>query len=345
MKALVKTHPGPGNVELIDIPEPKIRPDVGVKIEVKYTGICGTDLHVYHDTFKNYPPVTLGHEFSGVVVEVGSAVQRVKPGDRVAVNPSTAVVCGSCEYCLQGYYMFCPIRRGMGHGVNGAFTKYVAVREDQVYPLPDHVSLEEAALAEPLACAVQAIEELTDLHAGDVVLLSGPGPIGMLCLQLLTAKGCRVIVAGTGQDRMRLRLALRLGASLAVDVTAEDLQAIVLRETGGLGVDAAVECAGAGASVVACLEAVRRLGKHIQVGIIGKDVTLPFDTVLYKQLQVVGTLAHSQKTWARVIKLLHQRKLALTETVTHRLPLSRWKEAFELCERKQGLKVFLSYDE
>ncbi|TBL70865.1 zinc-dependent alcohol dehydrogenase [Paenibacillus thalictri] len=345
MKALVKTEPGPGHVELVDIPEPACRPDIGVKIEVKYTGICGTDLHVLHDTFKNYPPVTLGHEFSGVVVEVGSEVRRVKSGDRVAVNPSTAVVCGTCEYCLQGYYMFCPIRRGMGHGVNGAFTKYVAVREDQVYKLPDHVTLEEAALAEPLACAVQAIEELTDLHAGDVVLLSGPGPIGMLCLQLLAAKGCRVIVAGTSQDRLRLDMALRLGASLAVDVTAEDLQQIVLRETGGIGVDAAVECAGAGPSVLACLNAVKRLGRHIQVGIIGKEVTLPFDTILYKQLQVVGTLAHSQKTWVRVIKLLNQQKLPLTDTITHKLPLSRWQEAFDLCERKQGLKVFLSYDE
>jgi L-iditol 2-dehydrogenase len=345
VKAIVKVQQGPGQVKRIDIPEPVCQPDIGVKIEVKFAGICGTDLHVYHDTFKNYPPVTLGHEFSGVIVEVGSKVQRVKVGDRVAVNPSTAVVCGTCEYCLQGYYMFCPIRRGMGHGVNGAFTKYVAVRDDQVYTLPQHVSLEEAALAEPLACAVQAIEELTDLHAGDVVLLSGPGPIGMLCLQLLTAKGCRVIVAGTGQDQLRLEMALRLGASMAIDVTAEDLQQIVLRETGGLGVDAAVECAGAGASVVACLNAVKRLGKHIQVGIVGREVTLPFDTILYKQLQVVGTLAHSQKTWVRVIKLLHQRKLALTETITHRLPMSRWEEAFELCERKQGLKVFLMYDE
>ncbi|NHN34086.1 zinc-dependent alcohol dehydrogenase [Paenibacillus agricola] len=345
MKAIVKVQPGAGHVKRVDIPEPICQPDVGVKIEVKFAGICGTDLHVYHDTFKNYPPVTLGHEFSGVVVEVGSAVQRVKVGDRVAVNPSTAVVCGQCEYCLQGYYMFCSIRRGMGHGVNGAFTKYVAVREDQVYALPDYVSLEEAALAEPLACAVQAIEELTDLHAGDVVLLSGPGPIGMLCLLLLRAKGCRVIVAGTGQDQLRLEMALRLGASIAVNVMAEDLQSIILRETNGLGVDAVVECAGAGASVLSCLNAVKRLGTYIQVGIIGKEVTLPFDTILYKQLKLVGTLAHSQKTWVRVIKLLHQQKLALAEMITHRLPMSRWEEAFELCEQKQGLKVFLTYDE
>ena len=344
MKALVKTKPGPGNVELIEVGEPDCPPN-GVKIAVKYTGICGTDLHVYHDTFKNYPPVILGHEFSGTVIEVGQEVKRIQIGDRVTVLPSSAVVCGKCDQCRQGYYMFCPIRRGMGHGVNGSFTKNVVVREDQVYPLADEISFEEAAVSEAFAAAVQAIEELTAFDVGDVVLLSGPGPIGLLCLQLLVRKGCRVIVAGTAQDKKRLELAQKLGASVIVDVMEHNLQEVIERETSGIGVDIAVECAGAAASVTACLNAVKKRGKYVQVGIIGREITLNFDLILFKQLQVYGTVGHSLKTWERVMRILRQRDINLASIITHTYPLSRWREAFELCETKQGAKVLIFYDE
>ncbi|MGG3449121.1 zinc-dependent alcohol dehydrogenase [Domibacillus aminovorans] len=343
MDALLKTKYGVGNVELLTVPEPEC-PDDGVKIDVAYTGICGTDLHIYHETFKSYPPVIMGHEFSGVIAEVGKNVTKVKTGDRVAVLGSTAVTCGSCEYCQTGYYMFCKDRRGMGHGVNGSFTKYTVVREDMVYKIPDSVSLEEAALSEPLACAVQAIEELTTIQVGDTVLLSGPGPIGLICLSLLAMKGCKIIVAGTSADATRLELAKELGADIVVDVINEDLQAIVLKETNGKGVDVTVECAGAGPSVSSCLSALKQRGKHIQVGIAGKEITLDFDTVLYKQLQVFGSLAHSMTTWERVMNILEQKKINLAPIITHKLPLTEWKNAFELCEQKQCGKVLLSHN-
>src|SRR6516162_5801033 len=127
MKALVKYAKGEGNVDVREVEEPLCGDDQ-VKLEIGFCGVCGTDLHVYHDTFRNYPPVILGHEFSGVVREVGREVKNVRAGDRVTVCPASAVVCGSCEYCRQGYYMFCPVRRGMGHGVNGSFTQYAVVR-------------------------------------------------------------------------------------------------------------------------------------------------------------------------------------------------------------------------
>ncbi|UUZ84700.1 alcohol dehydrogenase catalytic domain-containing protein [Paenibacillus sp. P26] len=190
MKALMKMKPGHGNVQIHPMEEPACT-DQTVKIEVHYTGICGTDLHILHDTFKNYPPVVLGHEFSGIVTETGKDIKRLRVGDRVTVLPSTAVTCGECSYCRQGFYMFCPDRRGMGHGVHGSFTKYVVVREDMVYSVPDHVPLEVAALSEPLACVVSALEELAQLQAGDQVLISGPGPIGLLCLTPLAGRGRR----------------------------------------------------------------------------------------------------------------------------------------------------------
>lgn len=345
MKALVKTKAGQGNVELMDVPEPSCSSAKDVKIEVKFTGICGTDLHVYYDHFKNYPPVILGHEFSGIVAEVGEAVKNIRAGDRVTVLPSIAVICGSCEYCRSGFYNFCSIRRGMGHGVNGSFTKYVIVREEMVYKIPDFLTLEEAALSEPFACAVQAMEELTCINAGDVVLLSGPGPIGLLCLQLLLAHKCKIIVSGTSIDEQRLKLAKDLGADLVIDVIKENLVTLIDKETNGKGVDVAIEAAGAAPSVANCLISLKKMGKYIQVGLIGKEIAFNMDYIFYKQLQLYGSLGHSYKTWDRVMRIYEQRKIDLKPLITHKLPLSRWREGFDICEKKQGVKILISYDE
>jgi len=344
MKAVVKVKPGHGNVELLDVKEPSCIPGT-VKIEVKYAGICGTDQHIYHDTYKSNPPVILGHEFSGIVNEVGEGVRRFKVGDRVTVLPSTAVTCGDCIHCRTGNYMFCSDRKSMGSGIDGGFTKFVVVREDMVYKIPDHLSLEEAALTEPLACAVKAIEELTTIQVGDSVLLSGPGPIGLICLALLRMKGCKVIVAGTDIDAKRLEIAKQLGADFTVNVTNEDLHDVISRETDGRGVDVAVECAGVGPSIASCMREVKKRGKYIQVGIVGRDITVNFDTILYKQLQVFASYAHSIDTFDRVMKIWNQNKICLQPVITHKLPISRWKEAFDICEAKIGGKVLLTYDE
>src|SRR3954447_24742413 len=118
MKALVKYAPGEGNLDIMDVEDP-VCGETQVKVEIAFCGVCGTDIHVMHDTFRNYPPVILGHEFSGTVVETGSSVSTAKTGERVTVLGATAVTCGHCEYCRTGYFIFCKNRRGMGHGVNG----------------------------------------------------------------------------------------------------------------------------------------------------------------------------------------------------------------------------------
>lgn len=343
MKALVKTKAGLGNLVIEEMPEPTLT-DGQVMVEVKYTGICGTDLHIYHDTFKNYPPVILGHEFSGIVTDTSPSVNNVKVGDKVTVLGSTARTCGACSFCKTGYYMFCPSRRGMGHGVNGSFTKYVAVREDMVYKLSNNVPLEEAALAEPLACAVQAIEELTTIQVGDTVLLSGPGPIGLICLSLLALKGCKIIVAGTSADTLRLEIAKELGADIVIDVVKEDLAELIEIETNGIGVDVTIDCSGSGMAINDSFKMLKERGKHIQVGIVGKKVTLDYDQILYKQLQLFGSLAHSIKTWDKVIQILEQRKINLAPIITHKLSITKWEEAFKMCEDKTCGKVLLSHD-
>ncbi|WP_408008410.1 zinc-binding dehydrogenase [Pseudalkalibacillus sp. A8] len=339
----MKTKSGFGNMELLDIPEP-VCGATEIKIKVHYSGICGTDLHIYHDSYKNYPPVVIGHEFSGEVVESGKNVNHIHSGDHVMVLPSIAWICKKCMYCKQGYYMFCSERRSIGSGVHGSFTEYVVVNEEMVFKVPPNLSLQEAALAEPLACAVQAIEELTEIHTGDWVLLSGPGPIGLICLSLLVAKGCNVMVTGTTQDEKRLQIARELGANAVIDVFTEDIEEIVREKTSGLGVDIAVECSGAPSAVNTSLQSLKKMGKYIQVGIIGSEVEMDMDTILYKQLQLFGSYAHSMKTWDKIKKILSLNAVHLKPIITDVLPLSAWERAFEICEAKECGKVLLYYD-
>jgi L-iditol 2-dehydrogenase len=341
MKAVVKFKKGPGNVELRDMPEPKCSDDK-VIIEIAHCGICGTDLHVFHDTFRNYPPVIMGHEFSGKVVDMGKKVKRVKVGDTCSVLGATAVQCGECEYCERGEFMFCPNRRGMGHGVHGAFTKYTVARADQLFAVPPGLSLEHAALVEPLSVAVHVVEEIADFGLGDVVLLSGPGPIGLLCMKMLAAHGLKVIVAGLNEDKLRLDLALKYGAEEIVKVDKEDLQEVIKDQTRGKGVALAIECAGAESSARNCLEALMPLGNYVQVGHFGKDLNVPWDLIAFRQLRVHGSVGYTKATWHRTMKILGQGKLDLSDVITHRMGLEDWRKGFELMERKQAVKVLLN---
>ena len=341
MKAVVKYDKGPGNVALRDMPDPTCDKDK-VIIEIAHCGICGTDLHVYHDTFRNFPPVILGHEFSGKVVETGKNVSSIKVGDAFSVLGATAIQCGKCEYCEQGEFMFCQNRRGMGHGVNGAFTSYAAVRPDQLFSIPEGVPMEHAALAEPLAVAVHVVEEIANFKLGDTVLLSGPGPIGLLCLKMLASHGLRVIVAGTSEDEMRLQMATSYGAAKVVKVDLESLAGVVDEETSGKGVALAIECAGAEGSVRNCMQSLMPLGHYVQVGHFGKDLVLPWDLVAFRQLRINGSVGYTKATWRQTMKILGQQIVGLSDVITHRLMLDDWKKGFDLMEQKQAIKILLN---
>lgn len=340
MEALIKYDKGPGHVALMEVPEPRCE-NHQVILEVNCCGICGTDLHVYNDTFRNYPPVILGHEFAGKIVEIGSGVSGINRSDSFAVLGATAVICGHCTYCRNGEFMFCGERRGMGHGVNGAFAKYVVVRPDQLFRLPPHVTMQEGALVEPLAAAVHAVCEIARFQLGDVVLLSGPGPIGLLCLKLLVAQGIKTIVAGTSDDQLRLDKADGYGAARIVKVDEDDLVSIIAEETGGKGVDLAIECAGAAGSVRNCLHALRPLGHYVQVGHFGDDLSVPWDFVAFKQLTISGSVGYTRDTWHQTLQILEQGRLNVREVITHELSLTDWRVGFDLSEQKKAVKVLL----
>src|SRR5215204_1342294 len=178
MQAVMKTARGEGNVALRELSQP--RPGPGqVLLAVRAAGICGTDLHIYHDEFPTQPPVVLGHELAGEVMATGDGVTGVAPGDRVTTE-TYFHLCGSCRFCRGGQPNLCPERRSIGSGVNGGFAPYVVVPERNLHHLPEGLTFQEAALTEPLACVVHGALELPKVTAGDVAVVAGPGAIGLL---------------------------------------------------------------------------------------------------------------------------------------------------------------------
>lgn len=342
MKALIKTQKGIGNVQLQDIEEP-VCFDREIKVEIKYAGLCGTDLHVYNDTFKNYPPVILGHELAGIVVQVGREIHSFQSGDRVALLGSNKIICGMCEFCKTGYYMFCKNRRGMGHGTNGGFTKYVCVREGMAFKIPDSMPLEEASILEAFASSVQAVEEVASLDASSTVLISGPGPIGLMCLLLTAKKGLKTYVSGTAEDSRRLCIAEELGG-IPVNIDQENIAERIQNDTCGRGVDVVFECSGAGAAIASCLDLVRPMGSLVQLGLGATNVSLNMEKVVHKRLKILGSVGHSMNTWEIMMRMLKNTRYDLSKIISHKLPLSKWDEAFDLMRKKQALKIVLYYD-
>lgn len=198
MRALAKVKSGYDNMELIEMEELKVYGD-RVKIKVAYSGICGSDLHTFKGEYSKKIPVVLGHEFSGVVVEVGQDVRKIKAGDRVT-SETTFETCGACIYCQTKDYNLCSSREGIGTQIDGSFSEFILSREESVHILPDNVSLLSASLTEPLACCVHSALEKTTIFKNDIVLIFGPGPIGILLAQVIKSQGAYVVLAGIGMS-------------------------------------------------------------------------------------------------------------------------------------------------
>lgn len=340
MKAVMKTAKGIGHIEVKDIPEPEPASNE-VKIKVIAAGVCGTDIHIYYDEYPlTRPPVVMGHELSGEVVDYGEKVRGLNIGDRVT-SETYASVCGKCEYCRTGNPNLCPERRSIGSSVNGAFTRYLVTRKENIHKLPAGIDVTSACLCEPLACCVHGIMEKTCIHAGDTVVISGPGPIGLLSVQIVKAEGGVPVVLGTAKDKDRLQLAERLGARAAVNVEKEDPVGVVKGITDGYGADVVLECAGKQASAKMCLKLVRKMGKYTQMGLFGKPISIDFEKIAYKELEVTGFFAQVPSAWKKALKLLGQGKVNLKPLVSHILPITEWEKAFEIVENRKGLKVLL----
>jgi L-iditol 2-dehydrogenase len=341
MKAVMKVEPGYDKMLLKTIPELEVQKNQ-VKIKVAYTGICGTDIHTFTGQYKNsQTPVVLGHEFSGIVVEVGEDVTKIKVGDKVT-SETTFVTCGECDYCLEKDYNLCAHRKGIGTQINGSFAEYVISREESVHVLPDAVDLKAAALTEPLACCVHAALEKTVVKKEDKVLIFGPGPIGLLQAQVVKAQGAFVILAGITKDQKRLELAKSLGIDVTVDIQNESLEEIVLTYTKGYGVDKLFECSGAVQALNQGLPLVKKKGTFVQVGIFSEKLNLlDQESIIQREITYIGTRSQKPSSWHIALKLLEEKKINTEKMITKIVPLDYWRQGFEAVLSGNEIKVLV----
>lgn len=339
MKAVVKVAPGEGNVELKDIPEPFPGPGE-VMIRVEAAGICGSDIHIRHGDIQipMRPPFVIGHEFAGVIESVGEGVGRWSIGERVTAENSRTV-CGHCRHCATGDYNLCKERLATGYAFDGAFARYCVVPDYRVHRLPDNVDFISGALSDPSACAFHAVHDLTGVDAGDLVLITGPGPMGLFCTQYVKANGGRVILTGLPRDRSRLSLGVELGADHTVVNGEDDLAGLVGSLSGGEGVDTVLECSGAQTAAQTGISLVRRQGKYTQVGIFGGPVTVDLAQLVYKEIRMTGSFSQKFLAWEAAIRLCSQGKIKARPLVTDVLRLEQWEEGFERFESGEAIKV------
>lgn len=339
MKALVKTKPGFGNLELLDQPNPSPKADE-VKIKVHYAGICGTDVHTYEGHYKVNFPVTLGHEFAGEIIEVGENVENLKVGDRVT-SETTFYICGECEYCQTKDYNLCNHRKGLGTQQNGGFTQYLVARAESVHILPNNVSYRSAAMTEPLACAYHAVSKI-EVSQGDIAVIMGPGPIGLLVAQVVKSKGATVIITGLDNDKERLEKAQELNLDHIVNIQHNDLKQYVNDITNGYGANIVLECSGAVPAARQGLDILRKKGSYVQIGIF-KDPEIPFDLdkIIQKEIRVVGSRSQKPADWKPSLQLLSSGAVNAETLVTTELDITQWDEGYQHIKGGDGIKVLL----
>jgi L-iditol 2-dehydrogenase len=346
MKALIKYAPGVGNVGVRDIPVPE--PEANeLLIQVKYCGICGTDLHIYADEFPNDPPVVMGHEYCGTVVQVGDAVaDEWTVGERVVGELHTGA-CGVCELCLAGKPHICPHKLALGSRHNGAFAEYLALPAWLAHKVPDGVPWEVAGVTEPFAIAAHCVVERGGTPfrwRGATVLITGSATMGLMSTIWASRLGAnQVIVSGTELDvEVRFPLALEMGATRAVNVQREDLAQAVHDLTGGLGVDAWIECSGAGAAIASGLELVKKTGVVVLIGLVGPEtIPVPWNTLLYKELDLVGCFSSPPSSWQKALAVEAEEAAKLRKLVTHILPLDQWERGFAMMQSGEAVKILV----
>ncbi|KAJ2987866.1 hypothetical protein NUW58_g4273 [Xylaria curta] len=331
MRAL--RYHGPKDLRLELLPEPKCGP-TQVKIQPAFVGICGTDLHEYHSqTFipkhgephelsNETAPVTLGHELSGTIIEIGSEVPNsadLKVGDRVAVFP--LLYCRTCLPCKDGYLNCCVKKGFIGLSGSGGLGDFLCVQPEAVFKLADNISLELGALVEPLAVAWHAVSE-SGIKAGQASLVFGTGPIGLAVIQCLRAMNAGEIIAVEIAAR-RQEFAKKFGATHVLDPKHTDVIKTARELTGGWGPPIAFDCAGVPASLESAIHAVSPRGVIMCVALWEKSIPFnPNDLVLYEK-KYVGCLTYQLSDFGSVIDALRDGRLRPEPMITRKIPLNR----------------------
>jgi threonine 3-dehydrogenase len=342
VKALVKTGPRPG-LELIEVPVPAVGPG-DVLVKVKAAGICGTDLHI--EAWDPWaartirPPLTIGHEFSGVVVEVGSGVADVSVGD--LVSGEGHLVCGRCRSCRAGRRHLCINTRVIGVQLDGAFAEYVVLPSTNAWVHRDPISADVAAIFDPFGNAVHTA--LTFPMLGEDVLVTGAGPIGIMAAMVSRRAGARHVVITDLSDE-RLALASKLGVTLAVNITRSSV-ADAQRELGMReGFDVGLEMSGSPAALRDMIGQMTHGGRIAMLGLPAAEISIDFSTVVLNMLTIKGIFGREMfETWY-AMSVLVQGGLDISGVITDRFSFADFDEAFATARSGHCGKVIMTWEE
>jgi 2-desacetyl-2-hydroxyethyl bacteriochlorophyllide A dehydrogenase len=329
---------GKHDLRLEDVPEPTCGDGEAI-LEVKYAGICGSDLTIYHGKHtRAKPPTILGHEFSGVVVERrGEGYPAVRVGDRVAVNPLYA--CGQCALCLAGHGHICERKGLYGVDSDGGFARFVKVALRAPVRIPEWASFEEGVLVEPLAVAVRAVR-IGRCTFGESAVVIGGGPIGLLTAMVARVAGARTVVLVEPQP-FRRQMAESLGFSVLAPEQAT--RAALLEMTRGRGVDVVFDAAGVPPAARAAMELVRRTGRIVVVAVYKEPVPVDLITLGYGEIEILGCCVYTPDDFARAAGLVAEKQLDVKPVATHRLKLEEGVGVFEqLGQGMHAQKVLLA---
>ncbi|MDI3533774.1 MAG: L-iditol 2-dehydrogenase [Thermosediminibacterales bacterium] len=329
MKAIVKTERKPGNVEILEVEEPKIKEDDDVIVEIKSCAVCGSDLHAYE-----YPPsyefmkvpVILGHEYSGIVKEVGSKVTDFKPGDRVMGESNQ--YCGKCSNCKTGKTNICLNSKMTGLMIDGSLAEYIKTKERYLHKIPEKLSFEEAAMAQPCAVSDHAVVDNTKIKPGDTVVVFGPGIVGLVAAQIVRVLGAKdVVIVGTDVDmELRIPIAQSLGFK-TINVQQSDLSSELLNLTGRQKADVVIECSGANKALQDAATIVRKGGAITLVGIYNKPVEFPFTNLVRNEVVIRTSYTCKWDNYENVLMMLENKSVDL-------------KPLYKIYPFKEAIKAF-----
>ena len=350
MKAIIKKHTTSGLI-MHDVDIPKINDDE-VLIKVKKSAICGTDLHIYKwDKWAQQtivPPLTIGHEFSGIVQQVGKNVTKViNVGDRVSAEGH--LICGTCRNCRAGKFHLCPNTLGIGVNRHGAFAEYIAVPAFNVFKLPDYITDDIASILDPIGNATHTALSF-DL-IGEDVLITGAGPIGCIAAAICKKVGARNVVI-TDVNPYRLKLAEQMGADIGVDVgdcnnsdeVTEKLKMVMSDIKMNEGFDVGLEMSGVESAINAMMNVIINGGKVSMLGISSKNVNIDWNKIVLKSLTLKGIYGREVfETWYKMSSLIKS-GLNVERIITHVIDANDFESGFKLMESGMSGKVILNWD-
>ncbi|KAI9656543.1 MAG: hypothetical protein M1821_004750 [Bathelium mastoideum] len=340
------TDQKPGEVKYEDRPIPKIANPYDVIVNVKYTGICGSDVHYWQHgsigAFVVRAPMVLGHESAGVVHQVGSAVQSLKPGDHVAMEPG--IPCRRCMRCKAGQYNLCAdMAFAATPPFDGTLAKFYRLPEDFCYKLPEGMSLEEGALVEPTSVAVHVVRQ-AGIRPGQSVVVWGAGPVGLLCCAVARAFGASKIVS-VDINEERLQFARKYAAThtfRAQRESANESAARLVKECElELGADAAIDATGAEPCIQTAIHALRVGGTYVQAGMGKPEITWPIGAMCAKELNVKGSFRYSSGDYQLAVVMISNGSVPVKELITGKVPFGSAEKAFQDVKEGKGIKTLI----